>query len=1044
MPPPYKFAGASAAIVVAPAIQPLNGVWKGYEKTLRKRLLNPIHRALVSRVRDAGLEYDAIRNAIQQIPQPSATANAATRAAVKKAATKTKRHHTARFRRVMGNHLGVNVGPMLPDTAPVMRQFLKTNVDLIKTIPKRKHAALLTELTKLAGKQPLDQQALESLLSRNFKSAGYNLRRLTRDQTQKLNAQFDRVRQQSVGVTEYRWRTVGDERVRDEHASQNGQLFAWKNPPSTGHPGDAIQCRCLAEPVIPKTRRTPLSPERRRRVEPAGTQHPALAGLTPAQIRRLKPKPDPNAPKRRIEIERPVCDFSDTATVVGVIGTDACDPPIFKQRVEEEIWEPEEYANESWSSTERTFSKDEVNLMMGGGRLRDGTVSPHSITPRHQAKEVQDFMKEGYWEYNQEIFSSGRANLSPKYLRLEEEVSKASQPISKRLSFYRGIHFQPAKLEQFKRQLAIGDTWAAPKVDSWATNMREAWGGDDQGSVLLIARNEKGKKAMFRNVHEMEATIPYGARYRITRVAENAETHFKFRTSAGLERSVIRRDSLVVEMDRIDDASVDEIPVPSRKFPDIDDASAWEKTGPQRGSNPGGVYRDQSDARWYVKRITQERAESEKIATDLYRKSGLEVPEVKLVEMDGNVHLASRWVDRLKQGSVEAAKKDGGRDGFLVDAWLANWDVAGLDMDNLAAKGTKAFRLDAGGALRFRAQGALKPNFGRTVDEFRTMRSPDMAPQASSIFGDITAEELRSGIRHLEKVTDEEIRRIVNLTASATENPEDLVTTLIARKKNAIRQARDEIRRLEAAKTGRVRTAQRLDPAPAPPATPHGIATPAPPSAPIPPVAQAPPVSAPIPPSIPAAGAPDISGLVAGEKLKVAALKVPGEQKWVVQSGEVKFGKFEKVGNQFRADSEMLALLPELEGKTWGYTGSAKLAVLSALKKHGILDKGGFVVSVPTTAAQPPILTLPAGVKFTDKVISVPKVPGEEKWIAIAFETEIGEIRKVDGKFVASAALIEDLPTLEGKQWAHSKSVKLAIISAMKKRGILNQEGVVI
>lgn len=49
-------------------------------------------------------------------------------------------------------------------------------------------------------------------------------------------------------TTHYIWRTSGDNKVRATHAVNNGKIFAWDNPPETGHPGDDYNCRCTAEP----------------------------------------------------------------------------------------------------------------------------------------------------------------------------------------------------------------------------------------------------------------------------------------------------------------------------------------------------------------------------------------------------------------------------------------------------------------------------------------------------------------------------------------------------------------------------------------------------------------------------------------------------------------------------------------------------------------------------------------------------------------------------------------------------------------------------
>jgi hypothetical protein len=39
--------------------------------------------------------------------------------------------------------------------------------------------------------------------------------------------------------------------VRDRHAANDDKLFRWDTPPEGGHPGQAYNCRCYAEPVAP-------------------------------------------------------------------------------------------------------------------------------------------------------------------------------------------------------------------------------------------------------------------------------------------------------------------------------------------------------------------------------------------------------------------------------------------------------------------------------------------------------------------------------------------------------------------------------------------------------------------------------------------------------------------------------------------------------------------------------------------------------------------------------------------------------------------------
>ncbi len=49
----------------------------------------------------------------------------------------------------------------------------------------------------------------------------------------------------------YIWHTVGDHKVRGEHARRNGQTFSWANPPDDENPGEDYNCRCWAEPINP-------------------------------------------------------------------------------------------------------------------------------------------------------------------------------------------------------------------------------------------------------------------------------------------------------------------------------------------------------------------------------------------------------------------------------------------------------------------------------------------------------------------------------------------------------------------------------------------------------------------------------------------------------------------------------------------------------------------------------------------------------------------------------------------------------------------------
>jgi SPP1 gp7 family putative phage head morphogenesis protein len=70
---------------------------------------------------------------------------------------------------------------------------------------------------------------------------------IARDQIGSLNGQVNAARQQALGAKRFFWRTVGDDRVRDEHrALDNGKSYSYDDPPD-GLPGEPPGCRCNAE-----------------------------------------------------------------------------------------------------------------------------------------------------------------------------------------------------------------------------------------------------------------------------------------------------------------------------------------------------------------------------------------------------------------------------------------------------------------------------------------------------------------------------------------------------------------------------------------------------------------------------------------------------------------------------------------------------------------------------------------------------------------------------------------------------------------------------
>lgn len=210
----------------------------------------------------------------------------------------------------------------------------------------------------------------------------------------------------------------------------------------------------------------------------------------------------------------------------------------------------------------------------------------------------------------------------------------------------------------------------------------------------------------------------------------------------------------------------------------------WVQTGGQGGSNPGGKFKDPSGQEWYCKFPADEDvAKSEVLAAQLYAAAGLAAQDAMLVTKDGKVGIASKWVSVSKASPAALAKAEGAQAGFAVDAWLANWDVVGMAYDNLqVGPDGKAYRIDAGGSLTYRAQGGKKA-FGATVGEIDSMRDAKINAQSAAVFGSMTEADITASVAKVAAISDQTIRAIVEAHGPGdAAAKKQMADTLIARK----------------------------------------------------------------------------------------------------------------------------------------------------------------------------------------------------------------------------------------------------------------------
>lgn len=138
-----------------------------------------------------------------------------------------------------------------PWLAKEMGAFVQQNVELITSLPDE----YLDQVSKLIGtsvRSGLRSEEIATLLEDRYGVGKSRAQLIARDQIGKFNGQLTEARQRDLGVDEYTWRGVGDARERDSHRALNNTVQRWDDPPDVGHPGEDIQCRCWAEPVLDK------------------------------------------------------------------------------------------------------------------------------------------------------------------------------------------------------------------------------------------------------------------------------------------------------------------------------------------------------------------------------------------------------------------------------------------------------------------------------------------------------------------------------------------------------------------------------------------------------------------------------------------------------------------------------------------------------------------------------------------------------------------------------------------------------------------------
>lgn len=221
----------------------------------------------------------------------------------------------------------------------------------------------------------------------------------------------------------------------------------------------------------------------------------------------------------------------------------------------------------------------------------------------------------------------------------------------------------------------------------------------------------------------------------------------------------------------------------------VHNMAGWKKIGGQGGTNKGGLFQAPDGTKYYVKsQKSADHARNEVLAASLYRAAGLDIPEVSFAQNGPNGwnNLTASKIVETKDAAFklknDASFREKVQQGFAVDAWVANWDTVGLTFDNIKDKDGQPFRIDAGGSLRYRAQGGVKDFPADNVMELESLRNSKYSPQASQVFGEMTPTQIRDSAKKLQGITDNQINQLVDDAGYTGGDAEKMKTALKGRR----------------------------------------------------------------------------------------------------------------------------------------------------------------------------------------------------------------------------------------------------------------------
>jgi SPP1 gp7 family putative phage head morphogenesis protein len=151
-------------------------------------------------------------------------------------------------------------------TTDIEEQLTKRYIENVNLSIKKASNDTVIKLRKKIAERGLDGTRAESfvdMIRKELKASEKRAAFIARQETGLLVSKYKEENYKRVGIRRYVWDTTGNNRVREDHESLDGQIFSWDNPPISNqsevarglparynHPGEDFRCFCVARPLV--------------------------------------------------------------------------------------------------------------------------------------------------------------------------------------------------------------------------------------------------------------------------------------------------------------------------------------------------------------------------------------------------------------------------------------------------------------------------------------------------------------------------------------------------------------------------------------------------------------------------------------------------------------------------------------------------------------------------------------------------------------------------------------------------------------------------